>query len=215
MNLSSMENGNSCWNGASWIRPASPVESPAGIIRIRCAAPAPPQRSTCLVHRGNRSLHGRHSWIVRSTATTQQIARRMVRVRFAPGSTRARLKGGPLLTMGPATNHPEQATSAASRASRESPIWTVYILRCTDNSLYVGSSSAPEVRFLRHRAGKGPSYTAKHQPVEIVYKEGFPTRSKAALREAQLKRWSRAKKIALIRGSFDQLRQLSRSHDEW
>ena len=49
--------------------------------------------------------------------------------------------------------------------------------------------------------------------MELVYSEELPTRAAAEEREAQLKRWSRAKKEALIGGNRDRLRQLSQSRD--
>ena len=142
-----------------------------------------------------------------------------VRVRFAPGSTRGR-QGGPLLTMGRASNYPEQATSPvdspeARSASKESPngSWAVYIVECCDRTLYVGATVDLARRVGKHNSKRGGNYTSSHGPVRLVYSESHPDASSALRREAQLKRWTRAKKLALVRASVHALRTLSRSHD--
>jgi predicted GIY-YIG superfamily endonuclease len=91
--------------------------------------------------------------------------------------------------------------------------WFVYILRCTNGSYYVGHTSNPEARFLRHRNNEGAQYTATYPPEAILYKEQFDTEADAIRREQQLKRWTRAKKEALMAGNTKRLRSLSISHD--
>ncbi len=86
----------------------------------------------------------------------------------------------------------------------------VYILRCADNTVYVGSSTDSVGRVSAHNAGHGPRYTARRRPVQLVYAEQFPTMPEARRREIQLKRWSRARKEALIDGNLDRLHGLSR-----
>jgi predicted GIY-YIG superfamily endonuclease len=90
------------------------------------------------------------------------------------------------------------------------PFW-LYILRCSDGSYYVGHTDNVTARVAVHNAGRGASYTAARLPVAAVYTEGFNTRQEAVARERQLKRWSRAKKRALIEGDQKRLRELSQS----
>lgn len=76
--------------------------------------------------------------------------------------------------------------------------WIVYILLCQGGSYYTGSSSNVKKRIKDHLNGKGGRYTRSHKPKCLVYKEKFETRSEALKREAQIKKWPRAKKEALI-----------------
>ena len=91
--------------------------------------------------------------------------------------------------------------------------WYVYILACNNGSFYVGHAHDLSARFKRHRSGTGATHTATNAPLTILYQESFPTELDAVHRERQLKRWSRAKKRALIEGKKDQLHELSKSHD--
>ena len=74
----------------------------------------------------------------------------------------------------------------------------VYILRCDDDSYYVGKTNDLYTRLTEHQSGVGADYTAVRRPVEMVYAEEHATIRSAKNRELQLKRWSRAKKEALI-----------------
>ena len=140
-----------------------------------------------------------------------------VRIRFAPspGSTRAQtVYEGPLLSMGLAANHPEQATSEARSASKgKLQRWSVYIAQCADGSFYIGSAIDVMSRIARHNAGRGAMFTAEQRPIRLVYSEPYMSEAAARQRETQLKKWSRAKKAALIAGCNERLRILSRSHD--
>ena len=91
--------------------------------------------------------------------------------------------------------------------------WFVYILRCANQSYYIGHTSNPEARFLRHRNNEGAQYTATYPPEAILYRERFDTEAEAMRREIQLIRWSRAKKEALIAGDRARLHELSKSRD--
>ena len=86
----------------------------------------------------------------------------------------------------------------------------VYILRCGDNTFYVGQSSDLEARMQWHRSGLGSHHTALRLPVDLVYKERCSSTRSAIERERQLKRWSAEKKAALIRGDLAELRRLSK-----
>ena len=74
-----------------------------------------------------------------------------------------------------------------------------YIVRCSDDTLYVGYTEDLASREQTHNDGRGASYTAKRRPVRIVYAEEHGSIESAMARERQLKRWSREKKEALIR----------------
>jgi putative endonuclease len=86
----------------------------------------------------------------------------------------------------------------------------VYILRCSDNSLYVGLADDVEARVRTHNEGRGGSYTAHRRPVCLIYSEFFADRSAARDREGQLKHWSAAKKEALLSGNVQELKRLSK-----
>ena len=73
----------------------------------------------------------------------------------------------------------------------------VYLVRCADGSLYAGWTDDLEERLRVHNAGRGAKYTRSRLPVELVYREWQPDRSAALQREAQIKRMSRAQKLAL------------------
>ncbi len=89
-------------------------------------------------------------------------------------------------------------------------MYHVYILRCSDQSLYVGHTTNVEARVRAHNMGLGATHTSNRLPVELAYSETHPTRLAAIRRERQLKGWTREKKEALIRGDLDLLRILSR-----
>jgi putative endonuclease len=74
----------------------------------------------------------------------------------------------------------------------------VYIVRCSDGTLYTGYSPDPKRRERLHNSGRGARYTSGRRPVSLVYSEAFESLSDALKREHQLKRGSRAKKEALI-----------------
>ena len=77
----------------------------------------------------------------------------------------------------------------------------VYLLRCSDHSLYVGESSNLAAREQCHNEGRGGKYTADRRPVRIVYAEEHGSKQDALRRERQIKRWSRQKKELLVRGA--------------
>lgn len=76
---------------------------------------------------------------------------------------------------------------------------TVYILRCTDDSLYTGCTNDIEKRVREHNTGKaGAKYTRARRPVQLVYTERYRTLAKGRRREAEIKKLSRADKLKLI-----------------
>jgi putative endonuclease len=78
-------------------------------------------------------------------------------------------------------------------------MWSTYILRCNDDSFYIGISNNVKKRFLNHKNGKGGRYTRSHNVERIVYTEQFKTKSEALKRESELKRLSHREKEALIK----------------
>ncbi|OGC96223.1 hypothetical protein A3H89_03010 [Candidatus Amesbacteria bacterium RIFCSPLOWO2_02_FULL_48_11] len=78
-------------------------------------------------------------------------------------------------------------------------MYFVYILLCFDSSLYTGSSTDPQQRFINHKNGKGGAYTRSRKPIKIIYLEKLPDKSSALRREAQIKSWSRKKKITTLK----------------
>lgn len=76
--------------------------------------------------------------------------------------------------------------------------YAVYILECADGSLYTGITTDVSRRFTEHVAGKGGHFTRSHTPVRIAYTENHPDRSSASKREAEIKKWPRERKLALI-----------------
>lgn len=74
----------------------------------------------------------------------------------------------------------------------------VYILRCADGTLYTGYTDDPERRARVHNAGKGAKYTRSRLPVELVYREALGDKSAALRREREIKKLTRAQKLALI-----------------
>ena len=86
----------------------------------------------------------------------------------------------------------------------------VYILKCSDGSFYTGHTDNLETRMAAHSAGTVGGYTEQRRPVELVFSESFPTRLDALERERQIKRWSRVKKDALIRGDWAKLQRLAK-----
>ena len=92
-------------------------------------------------------------------------------------------------------------------------IWYVYILGCGNGSYYVGHTHDLDARCVRHYSKASARHTAQNGVVDLLYHETFACEIDAIRRERQIKRWSRAKKEALIAGNTNQLRRLSRSHD--
>jgi len=77
--------------------------------------------------------------------------------------------------------------------------WFVYILRCTDGSLYTGITKDVRRRCQQHNSGTASRYTRSRRPTKQVWKEAHPSRSSALKREAAIKAMTRREKIALIR----------------
>ena len=90
----------------------------------------------------------------------------------------------------------------------------VYILRCADQSYYVGHTQNVTERVEVHNAGRAALCTSLRRPVALVYSEPAQDEVRAVQRERQIKRWTRAKKEALIAGDKTLLRKLSRRRQQ-
>lgn len=77
-------------------------------------------------------------------------------------------------------------------------MYFVYILECSDKSLYTGITIDVERRFEEHKRKEGGHYTSSKRVVRIAYTEEHPSRGLALKREAQIKGWTRQKKLNLI-----------------
>src|ERR1700753_1874500 len=89
----------------------------------------------------------------------------------------------------------------------------VYMLRCSDGSLYIDSATGDDVapRVAQHNAGAFPgSYTWPRRPVTLIWSEHFARITDAIAAERQIKGWSRAKKLALANGDWDRVSNLAK-----
>ncbi|MHC4194175.1 MAG: GIY-YIG nuclease family protein [Planctomycetota bacterium] len=93
-------------------------------------------------------------------------------------------------------------------------MWHVYILQCSDGSFHAGHTNDIEARIERHNNGKASKWTHSRLPVRLVYEEDYAYEAVTVRRQTQIKRWSRAKKQALIQGDFTLLKNLSKSRDQ-
>ena len=88
-----------------------------------------------------------------------------------------------------------------------------YMLHCRGGNFYVGHTDDIDRRIGEHKSGLVPGFTADHQPVELVWSDQFTSRDDAKAAERKLKGWSRAKKLALIRGDWDRISALAKKKD--
>lgn len=76
--------------------------------------------------------------------------------------------------------------------------WLVYMILCSDDSLYTGITTDLQRRFGQHASGRGARYFRGRKPLRVVYQESGHTRSTAGRREAEIKALTRADKFMLI-----------------
>jgi putative endonuclease len=88
----------------------------------------------------------------------------------------------------------------------------VYMLRCADDSYYVGSATGDDLtkRIAEHQSGAFPGYTWSRRPVTLIWSEHFDRITDAIAAERKIKGWSRAKKQALVDGKWESVQLLSR-----
>jgi putative endonuclease len=79
----------------------------------------------------------------------------------------------------------------------------VYILRCSDRTLYVGSTIDLDRRLAQHQAGQGSAYTRRRLPVEMLWSEEFARIDDAFAWEKRIQGWSHAKRMAFVEGGLD------------
>lgn len=75
------------------------------------------------------------------------------------------------------------------------------MILCSDNSLYTGITTDLQRRFAQHKNKKGAKYFYGREPLNIVFTEEGHNRSSAAKRECEIKSYSRAEKIILIKSN--------------
>ncbi|MES2799191.1 MAG: GIY-YIG nuclease family protein [Bacteroidota bacterium] len=85
-----------------------------------------------------------------------------------------------------------------------------YILKCVNESYYIGSTIDLERRMIEHWSGLGANHTKKYPPIELVYVEEYDRIDYAFYREKQIQGWSRKKKETLISGQTNHLKLLSK-----
>lgn len=86
--------------------------------------------------------------------------------------------------------------------------WVVYIIHCTDESLYTGITKDIEKRYAQHSVQKGAKYFRGRKPKKLVYQENGHDRSSATKREIEIKKLSRADKFGLILSDDNQIKDL-------
>ena|SRR3569832_531006 len=86
-----------------------------------------------------------------------------------------------------------------------------YMLHCRGGSFYVGHTDNLELRIGQHQSGQVEGFTRDHRPVTLVWSQDFPSRIEALEAERRIKGWSRAKKLALIRGDWALISALAKS----
>ena len=83
-------------------------------------------------------------------------------------------------------------------------MWQVYLVLCSDGTLYCGISRDVDYRVKQHNAGKGAKYTKGRRPVHLVwYSDPMVTRSQATKEELKIKKLTRSEKWDLIKGYFN------------
>jgi predicted GIY-YIG superfamily endonuclease len=86
-----------------------------------------------------------------------------------------------------------------------------WALHCNAGRFYVGHTDDLERRLGQHETGAIRGFTRNYLPVKLVWCQDFTTREEAKAAEKQIKGWSRAKKLALIRGDWGEISRLAKS----
>ncbi len=86
-----------------------------------------------------------------------------------------------------------------------------YILRCRDDTYYVGHTDDLERRIAEHQSAAFQGYTSRRLPAVLLWAQDFQTRDEAFAAERKLKGWSRAKKEAMMAGDWILVSELARS----
>lgn len=83
-------------------------------------------------------------------------------------------------------------------STKQPNTWVLYILKCSDQSLYTGITNRLEIRIEAHQNGTAARYTRGRLPVTLMYTEDCSDRSDASKRECAVKKLSKSKKLVLI-----------------
>jgi len=86
-----------------------------------------------------------------------------------------------------------------------------YMLHCNAGRFYVGHTDDLERRLAEHQSGAIRGFTSSYLPVSLVWSQEFTNRDEALAAERQIKGWSRAKKLALIRGHWPEISRLAKN----
>jgi putative endonuclease len=100
---------------------------------------------------------------------------------------------------GPRAATQQSESSDEKNRSRESEGHFVYMVRCSDGSLYTGYTTDAQRRLAEHNDGKASKYTRSRRPVRLVYLEELASRGEALSREARVKRMKKEEKLLLCR----------------
>jgi putative endonuclease len=84
------------------------------------------------------------------------------------------------------------------KAKQKSKVWVVYILHCSDDSLYTGMTNNIEKRLAAHGQGTAAKYTRSRRPVKLQTTSATMDRSDAMRLEIKIKKLPKAKKIAVL-----------------
>lgn len=88
--------------------------------------------------------------------------------------------------------------------------YTIYIIRFSNNQLYIGQTNNLNQRLKDHlsKTSRASKFSKENGDFELVYQQTYSTLAEAMRREKQLKGWTRAKKEALIKGDLKLLKKL-------
>jgi len=90
----------------------------------------------------------------------------------------------------------------------------LYILKCRDNSYYVGHTDNIEKRIAEHELGEVPCYTKQRLPIKVVHVKDFVTRYEVLVAEQKIKKWTTKKKEAYIAGDWKMLSELAENNQD-
>ena len=85
-----------------------------------------------------------------------------------------------------------------------------YLLHCNGGYFYAGHTNDLERRMAQHAFGKVPGFVTDHWPAKLVWSQEFPSRLEALETERRIKGWGREKKLALIRGDWNDIARLAK-----
>jgi len=80
-------------------------------------------------------------------------------------------------------------------------MYFVYLIQCKDKSIYTGITTDVARRFEEHKSGEGSNYTRARKVKKLLYTEEYKDRSSASKREAEIKNWTREKKLRLVKNT--------------